>query len=235
MNATCSAPIIPQLHLLFINTPMLALCYGVFVVPNPTAYEQLSLRQTVALAYDAVTGFYGTFTAHKPQMIFCQTQACRTYFMGSYGGVYSPLGFTIPGATYYAGIPTLFVTYTSFPNLGRQTVAHELSHVEFGFRVGDGNFPAWVNEGEATMIGKSPDCTNQTLNLISDLRTLDSGTAWDQATLTNSTTGNQIYCQAEREVAAWVGINGKQKFIDMLADVKAGQQFYTLYGNLINH
>jgi hypothetical protein len=167
-------------------------------------------------------------------MIFCQTAACRTYFMGTYGGVYSPLGYQLPGTTYQAGKPTLFVTFTSFPNLGRQTIAHELSHVEFGFRVGEGGFPAWFNEGQAVMIGKSPDCTNQTISWISDLRTVDSGIALAQATA-DSNKGDAIYCQAEREVAAWFGANGKQKFFDLLTGVKAGQSFYTFYGNLINH
>lgn len=232
--AACALPITAQPQVLFNKTPMLNLCDGVYVEPTATADQQLNLRQSVAQAYAVVADFYGTFSAPHPQIILCQTAACRTYFMGTYGGVYSPLGFQLPGATYQAGKPTLFVTYTSFPNLGRQTIAHELSHVEFGYRIGDGGFPAWFNEGQAVMIGKSPDCTNQTVNWISDLRTVDSGTALAQAT-TDSNKGDAIYCQAEREVAAWVKLNGKQKFLDLLTGVKSGQQFYTLYGNVINH
>jgi hypothetical protein len=232
--AACAAPSSAQPQILFDKTPMLAVCDGVYVEPSATADQQLSLRQSVALAYTAVTDFYVNFTAPHPQMIFCQTAACRTYFMGSFAAVYAPLGFQLPGATYQAGTPTLYVTYTSYPNLGRQTIAHELSHVEFGFRIGGGGFPAWFNEGQATLVGKSPDCTNQTVNWISDLRSLDSGVALAQATA-DSSKGDAIYCQAEREVAAWVGVNGKQKFFDLLSGVKSGEQFYTLYGNLINH
>nr|WP_315221110.1 hypothetical protein [uncultured Duganella sp.] len=231
--STCAAPTTTPAQVLFNGTPMLALCDGVYVEPTATADQQLSLRQSVALAYTAVTDFYGTFTAPRPQMIFCQTQSCRAYFMGSYGGVYSPLGFQLPGATYQAGKPTLFVTYTSFPNLGRETIAHELTHTETLYRYGAGGVPAWFNEGLATMIGKSPDCTNQTVNWITDLRTVDGAAALAQATA-DSSKGDAIYCQAQREVAAWVGINGKPKFIDLLTGVKSGQQFYTLYGNLIN-
>lgn len=232
--AGCTAPATTPTQVLFDGTPMLALCDGVYVEPTATAAQQLSLRQSVALAYAAVTDFYVNFTAPHPQMIFCQTAACRTYFMGTYGGVYSPLGYQLPGATYQAGKPTLFVTFTSFPNLGRQTIAHELTHTETLYRYGDGGVPAWFNEGVATMVGKSPDCTNQTVNWISDLRTVDSGIALAQATV-DSSKGDSIYCQAQREVAAWVGANGMQKFYDLLSGVKAGQQFYSLYGNLINH
>ena len=231
--AACAAPTSTSAQVQFNGTPMLALCDGVYIEPTATADQQLSLRQSVALAYTAVTDFYGTFTAPHPQMIFCQTQSCRTYFMGSYGGVYSPLGFQLPGAAYQAGKPTLFVTYTSFPNLARETIAHELTHTETLYRYGDGGVPAWFNEGVATMIGKSPDCTNQTVNWITDLRTVDGAAALAQATA-DSSKGDAIYCQAHREVAAWVGINGKPKFIDLLTGVKSGQQFYTLYGNLIN-
>lgn len=212
---------------------MLAICDGVYLEPSATADQQLSLRQSVALAYTAVSNFYGIFTAPHPQMVLCQTAACRTYFMGTYGGVYSPLGNQLPGATYQAGKPTLFVTYTSFPNQGRETIAHELTHTETLYRYGDGGVPAWFNEGVATMIGKSPDCTNQTVNWISDLRTVDGGAALEQATAEGSK-GDAIYCQAARETAAWVSINGKQKFYDLLSGVKAGRQFYSLYGNLIN-
>ncbi|NRR29046.1 hypothetical protein HSX11_02505 [Oxalobacteraceae bacterium] len=218
---------------LFNGTPMLAVCNGVYVEPAASAEEQLNLRESVALAYAAVTDFYTGFTAAHPDMILCKTAACRTYFMGTYAGVYSPLGFQLPGATYQAGKPTLFVTFTSFPNLGRQTIAHELSHVEFGFRIGDGGFPAWFNEGQAVLIGKSPDCTNQTVNWISDLRTLDGGAALANA-VADSSKGDAIYCQSQREVAAWLAINGKQKFYDLLTGVKAGREFYSLYGNLVN-
>lgn len=234
--AACAVPTTAQPQILFDKTPMLALCDGVYVEATATADQQLSLRQSVALAYTAVTDFYGSFNAPHPQMIFCQTQACRTYFMGTYVGAYSPLGFQLSGSSFYAAKPTVFVTYTSFPNLGRETIAHELTHTETIYRYDSGSssgVPAWFNEGAATMIGKSPDCTNYTVNWISDLRTVDGAAALAVATA-DSSKGDAIYCQAQREVAAWVGVNGKQKFIDLLAGVKSGQQFYTLYGNLIN-
>lgn len=217
---------------LFDKTPMLAVCDGIYVEPTATAEEQLSLRQSVALAYAAVTDFYGTFTSIRPQMILCKTAACRTYFMGTYAGVFSGGGFQLSGATYTAGKQALFVTYTSFVNLGRGTIAHELAHAEFNMRVGGSNFPAWVNEGLATIIGKSPDCSPAYPKYISDLRTLDGGAALAVATA-DSNKGDAIYCQAASEVEAWLTKNGKAKFIDLLSKVKAGESFYSLYGPLL--
>lgn len=229
--AACAAPATNQAQILFDKTPMLAICDGVYVEPTATADDQLALRQSVAGAYTTVTKFYGEFTAPHPQMVFCQTQSCRAYFMGSYAGVYSPLGFKLPNASYTAGKPTIFITYTGFVGQAHSlTVAHELTHTETLYRYGGGGVPSWFNEGIATLIGGYPNCTNQTVNYISDFRTVDF-----EAATADSSKGDAIYCQASREVDAWVAANGKPKLLDLLAGVKAGQQFYTLYGNLINH
>src|SRR5471030_736954 len=232
--AACAAPTTAQTPVLYNGTPMLSLCDGVYVEPTATADEQLSLRQSISLAYQTVTDFYTTFTAPHPRMILCQTASCRSYFMGTYAGVYAPVGYQLSGAQYTSGVPTIFLTYTSFPNLGRQSLAHELTHTETLFRYGDGGVPDWFNEGTATMVGGSPDCTGQTANLITDLSTSDVN---DEFTVmaADSSKGTAVYCQAAREVEAWVAINGKQKFYDLLVGVKAGQQFSALYGPLINH
>lgn len=228
--ATCPAAATAQSQVMFDKTPMLAICDGVYVEPTATADDQLALRQGVAAAYTAVTNFYGTFNAPHPQMIFCQTQTCRAYFMGSYAGVYSPLGFQLPSASYTSGKPTIFITYTSFVGQAHSnTVAHELTHTETLYRYGGGGVPSWFNEGIATLVGNYPDCTNQTVNWVTDLRTMDAAIA------ATSSKGDALYCQSSREISAWVGINGKQKLFDLLAGVKAGQQFYNLYGNFINH
>src|SRR5471032_2613456 len=59
--AACAAPTTAQTPVLFNGTPMLGLCDNVYVEPTATADEQLSLRQSVALAYQTVTDFYTTF------------------------------------------------------------------------------------------------------------------------------------------------------------------------------
>ena len=228
--AACAVPVTNQTQVLFDKTPMLAICDGVYVEPTATADDQLALRQSVAGAYTTVTKFYGEFTAPHPQMIFCQTQSCRSYFMGSYAGVYSPLGLKLPNASYTAGKPTIFITYTSFVGQAQSlTVAHELTHTETLYRYGGGGVPSWFNEGIATLVGNYPDCTRQTANYVSDFRTVDF-----EAVVADSSKGDAVYCQASREVNAWITVNGKPNLIDLLAGVKAGNQFYTLYGNLIN-
>jgi len=235
--AACPASAAAQPQIMFDKTPMLAICDGVHVEPSAPAEDQLALRQSVASAYTTVTSFYNTFTAPHPQMIFCQTQTCRTYFMGGYAGVYSPLGLQLAGATYTAGKPTIFITYTSFVGQAHSnTTSHELTHTETLYRYegpASTGVPAWFNEGIATLVGGYPDCTTLTVNYISDLRTVDGADALMTASAGGK--GDAIYCQASREISAWIAINGKQKFFDLLSGVQAGQRFYSLYGKFVTH
>lgn len=238
--AACAAPTTTQQAMMWGQTPMKAICAGVYIEPGATADEELYQRQSVAYAAQQITAYYGVMTVAQPDIILCKTQACRTYFMGTISAALQvgASGVVVPGATYKTQSPTIFVTYTSFLAFGRNTVVHELAHAEFGFRIAGGmGAPAWFNEGQATLIGKDPDCTGVTVNGTLDLTRLDNGADWIAATTglgaAGGDQGTRTYCQAQREVTAWVTKNGQPKYLALLASIKAGTPFYSAYGALL--
>ena len=236
--AACAAPTVAQSVVLWAQTPMNAICAGVYIEPGVPADDELYQRQSVAFATAQITAYYGSMTAMQPDIILCKTAACRAFFVGTtFAAAQAGAGTRLPGATYITARTTIFVTYTSFLAFGRNTMTHELAHAELQARiVGGSGIPAWFNEGQATLIGKDPDCTNvSTVNVIADLTTLDIGAAWQAVANVPNLDGTptRIYCQAQREVSAWVTKNGQPKYLALLASVKAGLPFYSVYGKLL--
>ena len=233
--AACSAPTSPDPVVLFGQTAMTNICGKVYLEPGTPAAEELHLRQSIVAGIDKVTAFYGgTFIGAQADAILCRTAACRTYFMGNFSGAFVPAGSRADAvATYIMARHTIAVTDTSHVNFGRGTIAHEMAHVEMAARIKGGmGVPAWFNEGQASINDEGNLCKNYSQNVVADLRTLDNGFAWNVATNTGAT-GTPIYCQANREVAAWIANNGKPAYLILLAKVKAGTPFYTAYGTLL--
>lgn len=214
---------------------MANICRSVYVEPGTSADDIISLRSSVTLALKAVSEFYGPLRVVQPDIILCRTAACRQYFIGSFGAVSIGVGTQVPGSSYKAPRNSIMIVYPSFVALGRTTLAHELAHAELNARVAGGSgVPAWFNEGQAVMIGKDPDCTDITATPVANLRSLDNGVAWISATSAVSVVPTQIYCQANREVTAWIAKNGRTDFLMMLDQIKSGAPFDSVYGALIN-
>jgi hypothetical protein len=231
----CAAPTVAQPTVLWDQTPMVAMCDHVFVEPGISAFDEATLRLNVTAAQNKVTAFFGTLQAVQSDIILCKTPACRSYFLGTWAGVTAGApGIQMPGGTYITARPSIMIVYTSFVGYGRNTLAHEWSHAEFQQRVvGQSDFPAWFNEGLAVVVSKDPDCSPGFPKGVADLRTLDSGTAWNTTTQAFGPVGTQVYCQANGEVEAWLTKNGKPALLSLLDTLKTGADFYTLYGPLL--
>lgn len=231
----CSAPTSPDPVVLFDRTPMSNPCVKMYVEPGVPAAEELHLRQSMALGIEKVTAFYGgTLMGEQADAIFCKTPACRTYFLGTMSGAFVGAGGKAIGATHIMARPTIAVSYSGHVNYGRGTVAHEMAHVEMNARIRGGmGVPTWFDEGQASINDEGNLCTQYTTNVVADLRTLDGGLAWLNAVTVSGLVGTQIYCQANREVSAWIAKNGKPAFLEMLAKIKTGTPFYTAYGPML--
>lgn len=233
--AACAAPAVADPIVLFDRTAMNNICDKVYLEPGVPANEELANRQNISAGIATVTAFYGgTLVGAQADTILCRTAACRTYFLGTAGAVFVGAGGRASAtATHIVARDSIEMIYTSFVNYGKGTIAHEMSHVELNARIrGGSGVPAWFNEGQASIQDENNFCDQYTTNVVADLRTLDAGMAWNAATATGAT-GPQIYCQANREVSAWIVKNGKPAYLNLLAQVKARTPFYTAYGALL--
>ena len=232
--AACVAPLSPDPVELFGQIAMANICGKVYLEPGTPAAAELHLRQSILYGIGKVTAFYGgTLVGSQADSILCRTSECRTYFMGAFSGASIGAGSRADStSTHIMARVTIAVIYTSHVNYGRGTISHEMAHVELNARIKGGmGVPAWFNEGQASINDDHNFCGQFTHNVVTDLRTLDGGLAWQTATRTAN--GSAIYCQANREVTAWIAKNGKPAYLNLLAQVKAGTPFYTAYGALL--
>lgn len=231
----CAAPTTTQNVVLWDRTEMKVVCNSVYIEPGVPADEELFNRQSVTYANEKITAYYnGVKVSAQPDIILCKTQPCRAFFLGTGGAATVSPGARWAGATYITPRVSTMMIYTSFVNYGRETLVHELAHAEMYARIAGGHgIPQWFDEGQAEAISHSNDCTNYTEKAVADLRTLDSGTAFQAFPKGDAVLNTKLYCQSRREVEAWITANGKDKFIALLAVVKAGTPFYTVYGALL--
>lgn len=233
--AACAAPTSPDPVVMVDRTPMSNICSKVYLEPGVPAADELHLRQSMVIGIEKVAAFYGgSLLGAQADAILCKSPACRSSFLGTMSGVFIGAGGKAVGGVAIMARPTIAVSYSSHVNYGRGTIAHEMAHVELNARIQGGmGVPAWFNEGQASINDEGNLCGQYTQKVVADLRTLDSGTAWSNAVSVSGLVGTQIYCQANREVTAWLAKNGQPAFLNLLAKVKAGTPFYTMYGALL--
>jgi len=214
------------------GTPLVEVCNGVFAEPVITTTEYGEVAQVRTYAMSTIKKFFGTSKiTNIPDIIVCKTAECAVFFMDSgFGGRVMPQGMSTQNGSFTASRDTFVVGAPQGSEFKKLlTSAHELTHVEFLARVGNGRVPTWFNEGLATYVGGSPVCSPFTPGVTKPIKA--------QADLKDQTQWKidaPHYCQGSDEITSWVQKNGKQALIDLLDKVKNGAEFYSVYGNLIN-
>jgi hypothetical protein len=207
---------------------MIALCRDLVVDPTIDAATRRRLADDFVEARAHVARQLGKREAPDPLVVVCAADACSAHFAGvaNRSVVLAP-GQRLAGARFKA--PRLAIVLVVADAQARGTLAHELTHLETRARLGRGQVPAWFDEGLAVVIGGEPRCTGKEPRGIDDLRRLAHADAWSEYT---NVPGTLIptYCQAHAEVDAWVRAHGKDKALDLLAQVRDGARFEDVYG-----
>lgn len=208
-----------------------SVCDNVFVDENgPRNGWPLTLK-IIRDAEARVRNFYGPTAQGTVDFMFCGTTACSSFYTA---GINRPMfrspNFYINGVLYERGM-VVNMGVGSASNLG--ILAHELAHGELRARTSrfsQGGIPAWFDEGLATLVGGDRELsTCAGFNGVPDLRALDFGYQWVEAT-SNVNTAGTVYCQAQREVDAWHKRVGNAGLLALIQRVNAGEGFYTVYG-----
>lgn len=225
----CATPKPEGPELRFGDRTMVRVCDGVYVDPAtpPDGLELMKTSPQRAAARDVA--WYGPLQAPSPLIVFCHTDPCRVFFAGpaKRGWTVRP-GRSAPGAEYVSRDRTTLVIVRADAR-AENMLAHELSHIELAFRARAAGVPAWFDEGLATYVSGEPDCAKPEPPVVPNLRTLDSGDAWRAQTAV-AEVRHATYCQACREVAAWMTDDGHERFMALLAAMKAGTRFDRAYG-----
>lgn len=208
---------------------MVAVCNNLFVDPT-IAKEKYSLFiEYMVSSTNIVKDFYGSLISPQTDIIICSTNECKDYFADNRNNNIA----VYPNSRSGKFVSPRFTIILMSPEENNlHTMAHELSHVELATRTNSLPVIAWFNEGLATYISGQPNCTYDYGNAIDDLKKLDSQINWNNY-ISNNPTAQNVYCQARKEVAAWVAKNGKQATIDLIAKLGQGQSFYSLYPTMM--
>ena len=206
--------------------------------PATTPEEQEFVAKSLAEARANIVAIYGEQKAEMPDVIWCKTKVCATYFSGPDGRSFaSPgMGHRREGAQYVFRNPSIVITRQArvrdIANLRAvETLTHELSHAEFRARLRKTNVPAWFNEGIATYVGKEQSC-RAAMRGIDRLADLETGKQWTDYTNRDNKTLINTYCQASGEVGDWIDAHGGFKaIVELLGKRSTGTSFESLYGS----
>jgi hypothetical protein len=209
-----------------------ALCANLFVEASATTAQRNQLMQDVASGIDRNRQFYGSLQLTLPDIVVCVSNGCIDYFAGPEGRN-RVLGTGQSTGGYVAPRTTIVIVNVANPNNPR-VLAHELSHIETAARLGGRSVPTWFDEGVATFLGGEPGCAGVPTNAIADLTQLSSPAAWNAyVTANNQALLYPTYCQARLELLRWTAARGgSAAVVDLLAGMRAGGSFGTLYGPL---
>jgi hypothetical protein len=209
---------------------MALLANEIYVDTAMTNRDRANTQAIYDRAIARLTTFYGELRAPRARTFFCASDPCRLYFTGPdmRASNLSP-GGRVSGARYVARTRTIIINFID--RRAEDTTAHEISHIEFEFRIAPARAPEWFNEGLASYLGPSSNCSNQSLDAVEDLRTLDDRRAWLAQTNERSRS-HAAYCQALREFTAWFNVNGKSKLMRLFDALKRGETFDSAYGPL---
>lgn len=215
------------------HTPMIEVG-TMWLDPATTAEEQASIAQSLAQAQANNLAAYGQRLG-RPKVVWCKTLECAAFFSGTDGRSHASQGNGKPrkGAQYGFAFPAIVITLQAHKTrIGAATnvLTHELSHIELRARLHGASIPAWFNEGVATYLGGGQDCQLRVRG-IDDLFELQSGAQWTDYTNQGEPQKSRTYCQASREVGAWITEHGGfAAVLHLLNRRAAGAAFYSLYG-----
>jgi hypothetical protein len=214
------------------RTPMIELG-PMWLDPATTAEEQASIAQSLAQAQANNLAAYGQRLG-SPKVVWCKTLECAAFFAGTDGRSHATQGNGKPrrGAQYGFPFPAIVITpqHKSKSDTATNVFTHELSHIELRARLHGASIPAWFNEGVATYLGGGQDCRLKVRG-IDDLFELETGAQWLDYTNRGNPTKARTYCQASREVGAWIEEHGGfAAVLHLLNRRAAGAAFYSLYG-----
>jgi hypothetical protein len=176
--------------------------------------------------------------ADPPSAYFCKSERCQVYFAGPARRSWTLKPHDhVPGAAFVAGDrPTIIIVRTDARAAAH--LLHERVHVALGFGrralAGKpfGLLPLWFHEGLATSIADEPECVGRPQNGIDDLRRLAKNASWAAYTMPRENR-TPTYCQARREVDAWLARHGEHALATLLDSVRQGTPFDVAYGPLL--
>lgn len=215
------------------KTPMIE-AGAIWFDPATTEEEQAGIAQSLAQAQANVQAAYGQRLG-SPKVVWCKTKECALFFAGTDGRSHATPGNGKPrrGAQYGFYFPAIVLTLqaqTSKIGAATNVLTHELSHIELRARLRGASVPAWFNEGVATYLGGGQDC-RLTVRGIDDLFELQTGVQWVDYTNQGAKQKARTYCQASREVGAWMTEHGGFAAVLQLLTKRAwGVSFDSLYG-----
>jgi hypothetical protein len=215
------------------KTPMIEVG-PMWLDPTTTEEEQTSIAESLAQAQANILAVYGQRLG-SPKVVWCKTKECASFFSGTDGRSHASLGNGRPrrGAQYGFYFPAIVLTLqaqTSKISAATNVLTHELSHIELRARLRGASIPAWFNEGVAAYLGGGQGC-RLTVRGIDDLFELRTGEQWTDYTNQGAKQKARTYCQASREVGAWMSEHGGFAAVLQLLTKRAwGVSFDSLYG-----
>ncbi len=229
-SAPITSPEIVDAKLVAIaDTKLVAVSPDVLVDPATSPDERARLIRAVSDARSVLVAKLGPLRSEVPLAIFCKTADCSTSFVGATRRSRAFVkGSHIPGSAFTATRETIVVLRVD--EAGAGFITHELAHIPSctpalaTVSCQHGSMTAW----RWTCSG-APDCSTMHLEGIDDLRRVDSSRAWEVYT-TERNALVPAYCQAQREVAAWIGSAGAPKLLALLDQLRRGTRFYDTYG-----
>jgi hypothetical protein len=203
---------------------MVQLPGGLYVDPATDERARAAVSQAWTTGAEKVRDFYGSLRSDLPDGYFCNSDTCRVYFSGKYMRSSFMLGMN--EGDFLAARQSIIIAFID--ERMPRVIAHEIAHSELEERIAPNPVPAWFNEGLATYVAGEPACPRNMPDGVADLRPLTEGNAW--MSNTNGPRGHAIYCQAMREVTAWLAKNGKPGLERLLLQIKDGTRFSVAYG-----
>lgn len=210
---------------------LVPICKDVVVDPATTPDERARLAHDVPLAFGELRAALGEPGGAAPMVVVCKTISCQRAFAGDALRSYVlSAGERLPGASFVPNRTTVVIV-RSDPE-AEHVLVHELVHVELVARLGREGAPAWFHEGIAAHIANAPRCPPGATAGIDDLRRLERPAAW-LAYTNQPNTIVRTYCQARREVEAWLAHDSRDRLTMLVNAVRGGTGFADAYGALV--
>jgi hypothetical protein len=228
MVAECLPVPADQRVLSYDGQTLVPVCEDLLVDPTTTDAERAHVVRNYVAAVRRNQRFYGRLLALRPLTVLCKTEACRHYFVGDMEASITLLENSRAEGAGYTGDERRTIVLTHRGYWGH-VLAHELSHAELAYRVGDSHVPAWFNEGLATIVGDDPSCEFSVLRDSVHLDDVEHQDQWNAYTQQHGH-GDTTYCKARDEVLAWFTRHAQTGLVDLLHRVRGGEGFTQVYG-----
>jgi hypothetical protein len=222
-----------------------------------TTEEVTAFKRNVVNAYAIVQNFFPpgrelelVVQNNRPQIVLCFQLDCSAFYGSPYTGgpnfdsvTKVPSDAVNPGA-WQPGTTSIVVRDVALVDLTK-LLAQDLTRLELQLRFAPSipagaAYPQWFYEGVATYVSGNPNCSTNTTNYTADLNAYAFKEAW--TVIAADPRKNNLYCQARREVAAYIaarnareGLSGNQGLFSLFQDLaRVGNGvFGAVYGPLL--